>query len=397
MRIYRWIFLFLLPLAIIFYGCRERGRVDFIDYSLPAPAQVSDIRVVATPGGVLLTYKIPPDPNFSYAEANCEIRPGVFLQKKASRYADTLELSGFGDTTDYRINIFSVGKNEKRSDVISVDVNPLTPPVQSVSKTLSVDGTFGGVQVGFENESKANLEIVVMVDTTGLNTWGALQTFYTGAKSGKFVIRGLDTIERKFAVFIKDRWGNESDTLFKNVTPLFEQKIPNTTWKALHLDNDAYQPASNFVMENMWDNDISWLHFFASSNSSTLPQWFTVDLGVKVVISRIVEHQAPPSEHFYAGSAVKRFEIWGSNNPDRDGSWENWDSLGTFESFKPSGLPLGQSDDEDSDYGWFHGESFEINTIVPAYRYIRWKSLESYSSSGQILIGELEIYGKIEQ
>ncbi|HTN37305.1 MAG TPA: DUF5000 domain-containing lipoprotein, partial [Arachidicoccus sp.] len=122
---------------------------------------------------------------------------------------------------------------------------------------------------------------------------------------------------------------------------------------------------------------------------------FSIDLGMKVSFSRIVEHQVP-HDHLYAGSAVKKFELWASNNPSPDGNWNTWDSLGTFSSFKPSGLPNGQFTDEDKNYASFIGEDFEFTSVLPAYRYIRWKTLETYGSTGQVVIAELDVFGQIE-
>lgn len=382
-------------LTISWFGCKKEGRIDFIDSKAPAPVQVSDVAVVATPGGGVLTYKIPKDPNFSYAKAVYEIQPGVFREASASYYQDTLHLVGFGDTLTHEVKIYSVGKNEKKSEPVSVNITPLTPPVQSVFKTIGLGATFGGVQVDFENKFQANLAIQLIRDTTGLDTWSTVETFYTGALEGRFSVRGFDTTEMKFGVVIRDRWNNRSDTLIKMITPIFEQLIPKTNWKAVHLPTDTWTQAESYVIEHLWDNNIEgYPGIFASTNNSVLPQWFTIDLGQNVVISRIVEHQAQPASHQYAGSAPKTIQIWGSNDPNPDGSWESWDSLGTFHSFKPSGLPLGKTTAEDTDYGWLHGEDFEFDHILPAYRYIRWKTLETYASSGQVVMAELDIYGQ---
>lgn len=381
--------------ALSWLGCKKEGRIDFFDSKAPAPVQVSDVKVVATPGGGVLTYKIPSDSNFSYAKAVYEIRPGIYREASASYYQDTLLLVGFGDTLTHEVKIYSVGKNEKKSEPVSVSVTPLTPPVESVFKTLILGATFGGVQVDFRNIDRANLAIQLIRDTTGMDTWSTVETFYTGAPEGRFSVRGFDTTVKKFGVVIRDRWNNRSDTLIKMITPLYEELIPKTNWKVVTLPNDTWTPAESYTIEHLWDNNIEgYGGIFASTNSSVLPQWFTIDLGEKVVISRVVEHQAQPASHQYAGSAPKTIEIWGSNAPNPDGSWASWDSLGLFHSFKPSGLPLGQTTAEDSDYGWLKGEDFEFDHILPAYRYIRWKTLETYASSGQVVIAELDIYGQ---
>src|SRR6187402_1051550 len=103
----------LVGLALILgAGCKKEDRLDHIDPSSPAPAQVSNVTVTAMPGGAMIHYKIPKDPNFFYAKAVYETRPGVFREAKCSYYNDTLALVGYGDTLSHPVKIYSVGKNE---------------------------------------------------------------------------------------------------------------------------------------------------------------------------------------------------------------------------------------------------------------------------------------------
>ncbi|MBO9730904.1 MAG: DUF5126 domain-containing protein [Chitinophaga sp.] len=382
-------------LAAFSWSCSKEGRIDYTDANAPAPAPVSQIKVTANAGGAILTYKIPIDPNLSYVKAVYEIQKGVVREAKASRYTDTLRLVGFGDTLVHAVQLFSVGKNEKASAPVDIQVKPLRPAVQTTFASITLDATFGGVQVAFRNEAKDNLAITVMVDSTGQHTWNVINTFYTGAPAGNYSVRGFDTTARTFAVFVRDRWNNKSDTLTKTLKPIYEIQIPKNTWRAIHLPTDTWKEAESFPLEHLWDNNIQgYGGIFASTNNSILPQWFTIDLGKKVVLSRIVEHQMQ-SDHFYAGSAVKKFELWGSNNPNPDGSWESWQLMGTFNSFKPSGLPMGQTSGEDLNYAWLKGEDFPLGSLMPAVRYLRFKTLETYSMSGQVVIAELDLWGQL--
>jgi|SRR6185437_16511207 len=385
-------------LAILLYSCTKESRVYYPgDPNAPAPAQISNIKVNAIPGGAVLTYKLPIDPNLSYVKAVYEIQPGIFREAKASYYLDTLQLVGFGDTLSHEVKIYSVGKNEKESDSISINITPLVPPVQSVFKTLTLIATFGGVNVSFKNDSRANLAVVVITDTTGQGTWAPVTTFYTGAPEGNFSARGYDTTKRKFAVFTRDRWNNKSDTLIKTLTPLYEQLINSSGFSCVHLPTDTWQGAESiYSVENLWDGiyNQSYHGSFASTNSSVLPQWFTIDMGQKVILSRFKEFQMN-NLFIYQGSAVESFELWGSNDPDTDGGWTNWEKLGSFHSFKPSGLPLGQVTTDDINYAAVNGEDFEFDHPLDAVRYIRFKTLQTYSSSGQIFICELKFWGQV--
>ncbi len=390
-------FIAALILTALGYSCTKEDRPDHIDPNAPAPAQVSSIKVQEKPGAATLSYRIPADPNLSYVKAVYEIQPGVFREARSSIYTDTLALVGFGDTLTHEVKIYSVGKNEKASEPVSVNVSPQTPPIEVIFKTITLKETFSGVNITFANVYKANIALVVMVDTTGKNTWAPVTTFYTAAAAGNFSSRGYPAVERKFAVFVRDHWNNKSDTLIKTLTPIFETTIPKNTWTCLHLPNDSWKPVNTgYSVEKLWDGKVAALgDGFASPNGSPLPSWFTIDFGKQVLMSRFKEHQAP-SSHLYVASAVKTFELWGSNAPDPDGGWTNWQLLGTFHSFKPSGLPMGQTTADDKNYANFLGEDFDFETPPPAVRYVRFKTLETYSSTGQVVLSELDFFGQVQ-
>ena len=389
-------FIGVLLIALCGYGCSKQGRLDFVDSSLPAPAQISNVKVDPTPGGSILTYKLPADPYLAYVKAVYEIQPGVFREAKSSKYTDTLRLVGFGDTLKHTVKIYSVGNNEKASEPISVDVIPKTPPVKSVFKTSNFSETFGGVNVSVTNPDKADLAIVVLRDSTGKNNWVTVRTFYTAAVAGNFAARGFESKPQKFAVFLRDRWNNKSDTLIKTLTPKFEIEIPKNTFSKLVLPTDQIEIADpSYGMENLWDG-LSNSRLYASSNASSLPQWITIDLGEKVLMSRF-KMWMEPNNHCYTGSGLENFELWGSNAPDPDGGWTHWTLLGNFTTVKPSGLPLGQKTAEDINYATVLGADFNFDVQPPAVRYLRLKSLQTYSSPGQVVIEELSFFGQIVQ
>lgn len=386
-----------LLMAIFWYGCTEEKRADYNDAAAPAPAQITDVNADPKPGGVILTYNIPTDPNLLYVKAVYEIQPGIFREAKSSIYTDTLKLVGFGDTLIHEVKLYSVGKNEKASEPVSISVKPQTAPVNSVFANAILSSTFGGVNVSFNNPDKAELSIVVMIDSTGNNTWAPITTFYTRALSGNFAARGLPSVEKKFGLFIRDRWNNKSDTLIKLLTPRFESLITKDTWSVLVLPTDQVALAgTGYTINKLWDGLYALANSYASANASVLPQWITIDLGKKVLMSRFKEHQAATS-HLYGGSALLVFELWGSNSPDTDGGWTKWQLLGTFHSFKPSGSPVGTNTAEDKNYGNFLGEDFSFDVQPPAVRYLRLKSLETYGSSGQVVVAELDLFGEVVQ
>ena len=248
-RIYIWV----LFINLALFACSKTERLDYLDKDQPAPTQVTDVAITATPGGAVITYRLPDDRNLSYVKAVYEIQPGVLRETKSSRYNDTLKLEGFGSIADQEVKLYSVGRNEKLSDPVIVTVNPLPPPVRSVFQTIDLTATFGGVKVTFENLSKANLAVVVVADTSGQNTWAPVTTFYTSTEQGNYAARGMRNVSSKIGVFIKDRWGNVSDTLIKTLTPLSEEFIPKTNFKLVKLPTDTWQNTFNYTIDKIWN------------------------------------------------------------------------------------------------------------------------------------------------
>ena len=373
-------------------GCKEDGRLDHINDSAPAPAQVSDVKSESKPGGAILTYRVPNDVHLAYIKAVYEIQPGVFKEGKSSFYTDTIRLEGFGDTNEYEVKIYSIGKNEKASEPVVVKVKPLEPPIYTAFADLALEAGFGGVKVKYKNPYQSNMAIVLDVDTTGSGELLPLQTFYTNARLGSYSVRGLTSVEKTFSVYLRDRWNNKSEVLTKKLTPLFEEKVPKP-FTSLKLPTDTYDPVeSQYPIERMWDDVVDG-GIFASKHNTVLPQWFSVDLNRKVVVSRMKMHQRHPT-YTYSGSNVKTFELWGTNDPSGDGSWANWRLLGKFNSYKPSGLPMGKATDEDYNYGHTLGEDFELEETPDAYRYYRFKTLETYGGGSQVTIAEISFWGK---
>lgn len=373
-------------------SCKEEPRIDFIDTNGGAPAQVTNIVVENTPGGAVLKYKLGKDVNLAYVKAVYEITPGVTKESKSSIYSDTLRLEGFGNTEEREVKVFSVGRNEKVSEPVLVKVKPLEPPVSLAYDDLSIETAFGGVRVRIKNKLKANLAIVIDADTSGKGVLRPLQTFYTAVDSGAFTVRGLSSKEMKFSVYLRDRWGNKSLAVVKDLTPLFEKFVPKP-FATYELPTDQPALSGSYALSNMWDGVAS-AAIYASKNSTSMPQWFTIDLKMPVVLSRMKAHQRVQN-FTYNYSCVKAFELWGSNQPARDGSWDGWQLIGTFKSFKPSGTAVGTLTAEDIAYGYTNGEDFEMQDTPPAFRYLRFKTTETWQlGANQVTISELSFWGE---
>lgn len=389
---------FLVTLVFMGLACKRQDMILQIDGNAPAPGPVTDIHVENTFGGANLTYKLPADTNLLYVEAEYDIQPGITRKAKASLYQDTLMLDGFGDTLIHTVQLYAVGRNKKTSDGVTVSVHPRTPPVVSVFETLTLEATFSGAVVTFKNPSQAPLALVLMSDSTGLGDWAVATTDYTQASEGSFSVRGFDTLNTKFAVFVRDRWNNKSDTLLKTLKPLYEKKLDKSKFKEVDLPTDDYlghswggiSPRSMYFLWNdQWANGSDVFH--TKTGDPRMPQWFTFDLGVRAKLSRFKLYHRDSGDGLYVGGDPEEYEIYGSNDPNPDGSWDNWTILGHFTSIKPSGP--GPVTAEDTQFAGIDGEDFVFDASVPPVRYLRFKTLKTWGDFQYIFISELTFWG----
>lgn len=404
------IYSFLLLAALV--SCKEEGRIDFIktDGGEPSPIEVRQVK--NTSGGAIIYFNVPEDELLLGVKA-VYMRNGELVETKASLYVDTLRVEGFGNTVQQEIELFSIGRNEKLSSAVRVTINPLPPPIQEVS--FDVEAGFGGVIVGLDNNlTKADLSIILLADTLGNGKFVDMQTFHTKAQRIKLPRRGLPTKQIRFAAYLRDRWNNVSDTIYRELTPVEEVKIPSDLFRNAALPTDYFMTAEGndaYRLEQLWlGEDASDGNFYASSHSAPVPQWFTIDLGRQVSISRIQKWPRPDYE-LYSSTAPRTFEIWGSSDPNPDGSFDkSWFLIGNFEQFKPSGYgegrEVGPVTDEDKDY-WYNKTEFDVMPTVDApdpYRpvtHLRVKVTSTFQTYGtettmsQVIIGQFAFWGQL--
>ena len=398
-------------LAVFFVGCKEEGRLDHIDDSAPAPSKVTVVEVKNLPGAAVIKYKVPKDRNLAGVVAVYE-RNGEICETKASVYVDSLVAEGFGNTDSRIVKVMSIGWNGKMSEAEDVPVRPLEPPVLTAAKQIS--STFGGVAISFSNAARANLAIVLMTDTTEMDFWYPLQTFYTKADTGKFYRRGLKAKEQRFAVYFRDRWNNKSDTIIQYLTPEEELLLPKNTFTNQRLSGDTWQyiQMADYAIEGVWDNVIGTRvsNIFASLNEAPMPQHFTISLGYRAMISRFKVYHRLGDEYF--GASPRTWELWGSDNPPRDGSWDNWYLLGEFYAFKPSGYDedgsVGAISEDDKAYCRNEGIDCELTVtdkVEDPFRevtHLRFKTTATFNTygtdaeNGQLVLAELTFWGQIK-
>ncbi len=395
MKIYNCLCLAALLLAA---ACKESERGVPVSTTDVAPGPVSDIQVENIAGGATISYALPKSSNLLYVLAEYRIREGgELLEKKSSYYNNSLTIEGFPDTLARQVTLYAVSKGEKRSEPVEVTVHPGQPPIKLIKASVQMKATFGGVQVSFVNENEADVKITVLT-TDSVGDLYPADVYYTKRKEGNFSVRGFAAEERTFGVFVRDRWDNFSDTVYSTLTPYYEEEITKSLFSAVHLPTDTYtQHCCGNGMTDVWDDVWGPGDVFHTKPNTGMPQWFTFDMGQSVLLSRLKLYHRNTSAGtdgaFYGGDP-KRFEIWGSNDPNPDGSWDSWTLLGSYECLKPSGSAKPTA--EDIAYACEDGEDFEFPLGIPPVRYLRFRTLETWGGTTYIYIAELSFWGDVQ-
>jgi hypothetical protein len=408
-------------MSVLWQSCNEHG-VDQIDNSAPAPAQITIRSVVDRAGGAIVKYKTPADENLLGVKAVYE-RNGIQVETKASLYLDSLVIEGIGDVGEHYADIYSVGRNGKLSDPIKIPFHPL--PLAISTADMDIKATFGGIKLSFANPAQDDLAFVILEDKLGNGTWEPLQTFYSKAPSGKLASKDLDVREYKLAGYIRDHWNNRSDTIFRVLTPLKDGVIPKNKFRNAKLPGDTWeasQGVAHNAIEMLWDGNEYWpdhWDVWIGSNQAPLPQHFTIDLGLKVNLSRFKLFPRDMSSiqgtsEFYHPYFPRVFEIWGSTNPPADGSFDNWTCLGRWTLFKPSGYTANgeiqgvtQEDInyfcQDQIYNMEDMEdSDEFNPFMEI-THLRFRTIHTVGSFGttmttsSVMFAEITLYGNVAE
>lgn len=385
---------FIVSLMVMFIGCQsiQLEPLEDIDTVPPAPAVTE---VENYPGGARVTYTIPDDETILYVKAVFESHAGQEREVKASVYKNYIDLDGFGDTNEYAVKLYAVNRSEIQSEAIEVKIHPLTPPIREIFETLEVSEDFGGVNTKFTNELEKNFVFYTLYKTEE-GEWSSYDRLFTSAKLRDYSVRGLPPEPTEFGFFFRDEWGNLSDTLFQTITPLYEEMLDKSKFKAYPLPSDSYEWQGNWgPVSNLWDGDYTDHNnlFYQATSGAKVPNWITIDLGQEAKFSRMVVFQSAASRASYAYNygTPKEYEIWGSNNPTDD--WSSWTLLMECESIKPSGSPIGVRTAEDQAYA-LEGENYDFPLETGTYRYIRFKMNRSWTGAANLMLAQLDFYGQ---
>ncbi|MFV0591883.1 MAG: DUF5000 domain-containing lipoprotein [Draconibacterium sp.] len=397
------IYLHLFLAFVLLNNCSEESIGQYpVDDT--APQKVSNVVVENIPGGAVLDYDLPDEDDLLYVQAIYELPNGTKGVMKTSVFSNNMIIKGFGKSQKRNVNLISVDRSRNESSPLNVEIEPKDSPIYGILDSLTVQESFGGFKLSWPNYFQEDIVLGVLKKDEGTQEFEYIENFYSSESKANKAVRGLDSTRATFGIFVRDTYGNRTDTLEMSLKPFYEEQIPKDGFIGMRLSSWYKLHSYGGGMDCMWDgitnvdNNIYYIQ-----NGNEIMPFFTFDMGVKAKLSRFKMWQRV--NFLFALHNPQLFEWYGTNDAavaadSETLDWESnpaWIKIMDGESKKPSGLPAGAAlTPEDDAYGRA-GEEFEFPLDIPAVRYLRFKELRTWSGSSGCCIGELTFWGQIEK
>lgn len=390
-------------LILVNIGCEEDTHGPIVNDNEP-PEDISNLNVTPINGGFDITYDVPSGKDVLYVKAVYTTSNGEKSEVRASAFTNTMQIEGYGDIQPKTVNIFTVDRSENESAGISFTESPLEPVVQVVANSMTIKETYSGVNISWENLTKAPLAFEIFAENEAGNLEIA-ETIYSQAEQSDFSLRDRESVPQAFKVSIRDQFGNVSevypDTPDQKLTPVKEERLDKSIMQVIPLDNSPSSGWENFGgrHSSIFDDEHGAGNYVHTTSASPLPVSITIDLGVEAYISRLIIHHRlgadSAREYPFNHGNPEEYEVFGRKDPpSQSGDWNEWTLLYSAKSVKPSGLESGLLTDEDritADLGEEH--EFDI-AERPLIRYVRIRINKVFTASAAH-IGEFTAFGEI--
>lgn len=343
---------FLIVLSLFFlWNCKEMPNMsDPKDTVLPG--MISNPVVENINGGAIITYSLPDDNDLLGVKAVYSLtEDGEELEMFSSAFRDAIELNGFADTDEREVALICIDKSYNESSPVVVKINPLTPPVDLIRKTLKVNTAFGGLRATWDNIYNENIALTLYVeDSLSPGYMTQYDTHYSSYPKGEVSFRGFDAIEKHFRIEMRDRWDNYAEPLEFTLTPLFEEEIlpyhptseellwdiaygafdDSRVWRGGFMQPQGGGWTALFSGARMsWGIVIDGEHIYTNNRWAVFqkpllvdyfpdstedptyfnPAYFIFDLKDEIIPSRVVIYARSLGEVF-----PNSFEVWGTNS-----------------------------------------------------------------------------------
>ena len=386
--------LFLLFIFVTIISCSENENID-----ITPPGILSNISVMPTNGGGIISYTLPSDDDILYVKAVYTNSQGEEVFRVSSKHNTSVEVNGLSQLTPVSVKLFVVDMNENISETIAIDFTPLKSFIFFVQESIQINPDLGGVKITWENIASKTVFVYVHILEGADETIRILSS--NNAQESIF-IRGLAPSEITISTKVEDFDGNITELEEKGkYTPLFEEKIDKSTWTLVSgqsINGNAYEGKT----VNFWDDVVDTVetdadnsYFIATRDNNggslNFPLDIVIDLHKNVKMQRFIVwqraywYQGGGITYHYQEENIKSFNLYASSDA------QTWSLMGEFDIGDPrngAGEIPATAFQEAID-----GHEFSLQNTSEAFRYLKFQITSNYGST-QITVGsEITLFG----
>lgn len=392
--------------ACVLTACKknEGFNTEPVSTDKTKPGVVTNIKVANYNGGAHITYSLPNSENILYVLAQYNINDRTSRETKSSYYTDTINVEGFATNKPYEVTLYTVSRANVKSDAVKVTVNPDVPFYKLIKPTVTITRDFGGVNIQAFNPNRKEIGYILIAMDDQTKNLEVADQHYSNTDTVNYSVRGFQSVDRKFGVYVTDKFGNISDTTVVNITPLFETQLDKTKFSVYRKSSDS-EIGYGWDLPYLWDGKVDGYSNGWHTNPGTgKPMQATFGIGVTTQLSRIKIYERPLEYAFFHGNP-KNFTIWGSNvDSPADvvlpqsapvgtviGDWTNLSNYRYPN--PPSGLTPGFTNAADEKFV-LAGVDFLVPASAPPVKYLRLLVHDTWGKGDAAHLMEVTVFGK---
>lgn len=333
-------------------GDETEGKASIND---AAPAKVTDVSSVAGPGEVYLTWTIPSDPSYMYTKVTYKNAKGEEVYQMFSKdHADEngvvkATINGFVATDPVEFNLYACSLRGNNQGAVTYSAAPGAPAFLAVAQSITAEPAFGGIYVGYKNETVAKVFVEVQyTDKADASKKGSYK-FEASPNSESKQFVHLFTSDKEFinggiaslSVTAQDADGNSSEARNLEASTKKVVALDRTAWtfpgfadnydaqigySSQEAGGEGGFPKGRVVA--MLDGDEGTFWHTAWKQASDYPHFFIIDMGEDVDVSNVSIRRRGGNNGTHIGQTFYTCSAANATGADPN-DWQ-WDDLGWY-------------------------------------------------------------------
>ncbi len=417
-KIYLFVLISFLLIAI---SCKEEDRHMASSEDSAAPGQPLHVTYKPLFGGARFYYELPKDEDLLSVNATYINSRNESFSFSSSYFVDSLDVFGFGDTLNYKVEVYAVDRSGNKSIPVVVDVKPLESAITRVLKSATVKPGFSSFFIDWENELEQSINVYADFSYTKGGTKHEFTSVFSSnlLKERRF-IEDLDLTPEELvsvSIHVEDSYGNVTESVDKgNISLFVDDELPKGEWILPAANDtiggvpqcfgDGLEGRLRYVIDGIVDrgDNLNFMHTQSrgrtgKTSDGNMPWNIIIDLGGYYELSRIITVQ----RHSGGLDNINRGQYYQSENVGIynmyywDDDLANWVPISQHQIPVPVGLSELEfvKKGEAGDMAYMYPEDPKYTKATRWFRYEALKGFTAnYTRDDANCLSELTLFGK---